>query len=54
MDSKILDQLTNLEKNVDSEVTKAKRGRKKKADTKINELEENDIRDNRERLVACV
>ena len=53
MDSEILDQLTNLEKNVDSEVTK-KRGCKKKADTKINELEENDIRDKRERLVACV
>ena len=54
MDSEILDQLTNLEKNVDSEVTKPKRGRKKKADTKINELEDNDIRDKRERLVACV
>ena len=54
MDSEILDQLTILEKNVDSEVTKPKRGRKKKADTKINELEDNDIRDNRERLVACV
>ena len=54
MDSEILDQLTILEKNVDSEVTKLKRGRKKKADTKINELEENDIRDERERLVACV
>ena len=40
--------------NVDSEATKPKRGRKKKADTKINELEESDIRDNRERLVACV
>ena len=53
MDSKILDQLTNLEKNVDSEVTK-KRGHKKKADTEINELEDNDIRDKRERLVACV
>ena len=53
MDSEILDQLTNLEKNVDSEVTK-KRGRKKKADTKINELEDNDVRDKRERLVACV
>ena len=36
MDSEILDQLTILEKNVDSEVTKPKRGRKKKADTKIN------------------
>ena len=54
MDSEILDQLTNLEKNVDSEVTKPKRGRKKKADTKMNELEDNDIRDKRERLVACV
>ena len=52
MDSEILNQLTILEKNVDSEVTKPKRGRKKKADTKIDELE--DIRDKRERLVACV
>ena len=52
MDSEILDQLTNLEKNVDSEVTKPKRGHKKKADTKINELEDNDIRDKRERIVA--
>ena len=49
-----MDHLTNLEKNVDSEVTKPKRGRKKKADTKINELEDNDVRDKRERLVACV
>ena len=47
MDSEILDQLNILEKNVDSEVTKLKRGRKKKADTKINELEDNDIRDKR-------
>ena len=54
MDSEILNQLTTLEKNVDSEVTKPKRGRKKKADTKINELEDNDVRDKRERLVACV
>ena len=54
MDSEILDQLTISEKNVDSEVTKPKRGRRKKADTKINELEDNDIRDKRERLVACV
>ena len=53
MDSEILDQLTNLEKNVNSEVTKPKRGRKKKADTKVNEVEENDVRDERERLVAC-
>ena len=54
MDSEILNQLTNLEKNVDSEVTKPKRGRKKKASTKINELEDSDVRDKRERLVACV
>ena len=54
MDSEILDQLTNLEKNVDSEVTKPKRGRRRKAGTKINELEDNDIRDKRERLVAFV
>ena len=53
MDSEILDQLTNLEKNVDSEVTKKKES-KKKADTKINELEDNDVRDKRESLVACV
>ena len=54
MDFEILDQLTISEKNVDSEVAKPKRGRKKKADTKINELEDNDVRDKRERLVACV
>ena len=53
MDSEILNQLTSLEKNVDSEVTKPKRGRKKKTDTEINEVEENDVRDKRERLVAC-
>ena len=54
MDSEILDQLTSLEQNVNSEVTKPKIGRKKKADPKINELEVNDVRDKRERLVACV
>ena len=54
MNSEILDQLTILEKNVDSEVTKPKRGLKKKADTKMSELEDNDIRDKRERLVGCV
>ena len=54
MDSKILDRLTNLEKNMDSEFPKPKRGRKKKIDTKMNELEDNDVRDKRERLVACV
>ena len=51
MDSEILDQLTNLGRDVDSE---HKRGRKKKADTRMNELEDNDVRDKRERLVACV
>ena len=54
MDSEILDQLTNLGRDVDSEFPKPKRGRKKKADTKMNELEDNDVRDKRERLVACV
>ena len=39
MDSEILDQLTNLGRDVDSEFPKLKRGRKKKADPKINELE---------------
>ena len=38
MDFVILDQLTNLEKNVNSEVTKPKSSHKKKADTKINEM----------------
>ena len=54
MDSQILDQLTNLGRDVDSEFPKTKRGRKKKADTKMNELEDNDVRDKREGLAACV
>ena len=54
MNSEILDQLTSLEQNVNSEVTKPKRGRKKKADPKMNELEDSDVRDKRDRLVACV
>ena len=54
MDSEILDQLINLGRDVDSEFPKPKRGRKKKADTKINELEDNDIKDKRESLVACL
>ena len=53
MDSEILDQLTSLEQNVNSEFPKPKRGRKKKADPKINELEDNDVIEKRERLVAC-
>ena len=54
MDSEILDQLTDLGRDVDSEFPKPKRGRKKKADTKINELEDNGTKDKRKRLVACV
>ena len=54
MDSEILDQLTNLGRDVDSESPKPKRGHKKKANPKINELEDNDIRDKRERLASCV
>ena len=54
MDSEILDQLTDLGRDVDSEFPKPRRGHKKKADTKINEFEDNDIKDKRERLVACV
>ena len=54
MDSEILYQLTNLGRDVDSEFPKPKRGRKTKADTKMNELEDNDVKDKRERLVACV
>ena len=54
MDSEILDHLTDLGRVVDSEFPKPKRGRKKKTDTKMNELEDNDVRDKRERLVACV
>ena len=54
MDSEILDQLTDLGRDVDSEFPKPKRGRKKKADPKINELEDNDVKDKRERLAACV
>ena len=54
MDSEILDQLMNLGRDVDTEFPKPKRGSKKKADTKINELEDNDLKDKRERLAACV
>ena len=58
MDSEILDQLTDLGRDVDSEFPEPKRGRNnrrlKKADPKMNELEDNDVRDKSERLVACV
>ena len=59
MHSAILNQLNNLEKEVDSEVIKTKKGRKKETGNKtlltiITEVEENEVRDKRERLVACV
>ena len=58
MDSAILDQFNNLEKEVDSEVIKTGKGRKKETDNKtlptVNEVEEKDIRDKRERLVARI
>ena len=54
MDSEILDQLTNLGRDFDSEFPKPKRGRRKKVDPKMNELDDSDVRDKRERLVACV
>ena len=54
IDSEIIDQLTDLGRDVDSEFPKCKRGRRKKADTKMNELEDNDVRDKKERLVAFV
>ena len=54
MDSEILDQLTNLGRDVDSEFPKPKRGHRKKVDPKVNEVEDSDVRDKRERLVACV
>ena len=49
MDSEILDQLRSLEQNVNSEVTKPKRARRKKADPKVNEVEDSDVRYKRER-----
>ena len=54
MDSEILDQLTDLGRDVDSEFPKPKRGRIKKAYPKMNELEDNEIKDKRERQVGCV
>ena len=54
MDSEMTDQLTDLGRDVNFEFPKPKRGRKKKADPKINEFEDNDVRDKRERLVTCV
>ena len=39
---------------MDSEVTKTRKGCKKKMIPTINEVEENDVRDKRERLITCV
>ena len=58
IDSVILDQLNNVEKEVDSQVIKTKRGRKKKTYSKtwpkINEENTNDITEKRDRLITCV
>ena len=49
IDSTILNQLNNTEKEVNSEVIKSKGGRKKKLLPTINEVEGNDIREKRDR-----
>ena len=58
MDSIILDQLNNLEKEVDSEVIKTRKGHKKKTDTKtlpkINEEDTDDKIEKRDRLIVCI
>ena len=57
MGCEILDQLNNLEKEVDSEVTKTRKSRKKKTDNKtlltINEGGRNDIK-RQERKTSCM
>ena len=53
LDSEILDQLTNLGRDVDSEFPKSKRVRKKKVNPKINEVEDNDVK-RQERETSCV
>ena len=53
MDFEIPNQLTDLGRDVDFEFPKPKRGRKKKADTKMNKLEDNDVRDKREASCLC-
>ena len=54
MDSAKLNQLSNLEKEVHSELTKPKIVRKKKTIPSLNEKGENNIRDKRDRLITCV
>ena len=39
---------------MDSVVTKTRKGRKKETIPTINEVEENDVRDKRERQITCV
>ena len=54
MDSAILNQLNNTEKEVNSEVIKSRKGRKKKPLPIINEEEGNDIIEKKDRLITCV
>ena len=54
IDSAILNQLNNIEKEVNSEVIKSRKGRKKKTLPKINKEEGNDIIEKRDRLITCV
>ena len=39
---------------MDSELTKTKRGHRKKTETKMNETEDNNVRNKKERPVACI
>ena len=39
---------------MDSELAKTKRGSRKEIETKVNETDDNNIRNKRERLVTCV
>ena len=54
MDSTILNQIKQYRKRGYSEVTKSKRGHKKKTDTEINEEENNNIIEKRDGLITCV
>ena len=54
MDSAILNQFNNSEKEVNSEAIKTKKSLRKKMLRIINEVEENDMIERRERLVACI
>ena len=54
MDSTILTQFNSLETEVNSEVSKTRKSRKKKTLLIINEVEENDMIEKRDRLITCV